>query len=94
MRVGYSDRKTLLIIVALSIIFAGSGVVLQILHMPDYICFMLFLGVFGIYNYILDVFHNEPEFGVTLISKSFLRGENVSQDMGYYSRERKEAKYK
>ena len=94
MRVGYSDRKTLLIIVALSIMFAGSGVVLQMLHMPDYICFMLFLGVFGIYNYILDVFHNEPEFGVTLISKSFLRGENVSQDMGYYSRERKEAKYK
>ena len=52
-RLGYSDKKTLLILISISMVFAIIGLLSDFFHVAEWKMFTLFLAVFFIYFYFI-----------------------------------------
>lgn len=52
-RLGFSSLQTLLIICSIAAAYAGFGIYGEMVNIPEYVMFYLFIGCFGIYSLLL-----------------------------------------
>ena len=56
---GYSSRKTLIIVFSISLIIFSLGIVLALLKVPEWISFLTFLGIFLFWNFSSKFIYNK-----------------------------------
>jgi len=54
LRLGYSDKKTLFVVLFLSVLFNVIGILFEILNIPEWISFLVFIMIFICYFYIIS----------------------------------------
>ncbi len=56
---GYSTEKTLIIVFSISLVIFSSGIALALLNVPEWISFLVFLGIFMFWNFFSKTIYNK-----------------------------------